>query len=113
LISGEVDIIQAVNSKAVERLNGSGSAKALVASGGPMATFSMRADTAPFTNNDIRTALKHSFDRQRFLDLAFDGVGVTGFDHPVPPSDVFFNKDLPVPQADPDLVKSLLAKADA
>lgn len=113
LISGEVDVIQAVNSKAVERLNSTGTAKALVASGGPMATFSMRADIAPFTNNDIRTALKHSFDRQQFLDLAFDGVGVIGFDHPVPPSDPFFNRDLPVPQADPDRVRSLLAKADA
>ncbi|MCG7505390.1 ABC transporter substrate-binding protein [Mesorhizobium retamae] len=113
LISGEVDVIQAVNSKAVARINGTGTAKALVASGGPMATFSMRADTAPFTNNDIRTALKHAFDRKRFLDLAFDGVGVIGMDHPVPPSDPFFNKDLPMPKADPDMVKSLLAKAGA
>jgi peptide/nickel transport system substrate-binding protein len=113
LISGEVDVIQAVNSKAVARLDATGTAKALVASGGPMATFSMRADTAPFTNTDIRTALKHSFDRQRFLDLAFDGVGVIGMDHPVPPSDPFFNRDLPMPTADPDKVKSLLAKAGA
>lgn len=113
LLSGEADVIQGVNAKAVSRLNASGVAQALISKGGAMATFSMRADTDPYTNVDIRKALKHSFDRQKFLDLAFDGVGMIGSDHPVPPGDPMYAEGFPVPAADPDLVKSLLAKAGA
>lgn len=111
LLSGEIDIAEAVNPKAVARLNASGVAKAAVKAGIAHPVYAMSVKSKPFQDNNVRLALKHSFDRQRFLDLAFDGLGEIGRDAGVWPTDPMFCEDVPVPQADPDMVKSLLKKA--
>ncbi|MFO1061407.1 MAG: ABC transporter substrate-binding protein [Dongiaceae bacterium] len=111
LLSGEADLIQTVNPKAVKRLDASGVAHASIKSGTAHATYPMNAKQAPFDNNDVRTALKHSFDRQRLIDLAFDGQGTIGRDAGVWPTDPMFCDAVAVPQADPDKVKALLKKA--
>jgi peptide/nickel transport system substrate-binding protein len=113
LLSGEVDMVASINPKAVKRVNESDTAKALVVDGGAYTCFPMHSDMAPFNNIDVRTALKNSFDRKRFVDLAFDGLGAIGRDNPIPPFDPFFDKDVPVPGADPDKVKFHLKKAGA
>lgn len=111
LLAGEVDLIQMVNPKAVNRLNQSGVAQAAIKSGTAHATFPMNGTQAPYDSFDVRTALKHAFDRQKLIDLAFDGQGTVGRDAGVWPTDPMFCDAVPVPQADPDKVKSLLKKA--
>ncbi len=111
LLSGEVDLIQTLNAKAVKKVNDSGTAYASIKSGTAHATYPMNSKAAPFDNNDVRTAIKWSFDRQKFIDLAFDGQGTVGRDGGVWPTDPMFCDALPVPTADPDKVKSLLKKA--
>jgi peptide/nickel transport system substrate-binding protein len=113
LLSGEVDMVESINPKAVGRVNQSDGAKALVVDGGAYTCFPMHSDQAPFNNLDVRQALKYSFDRKKFVDLAFDGLGAIGRDNPIPPSDPFFCKDVPIPTADPDKVKFHLKKAGA
>lgn len=110
LLSGEVDLIQTLNPKAVKKVDASGIARASIKSGTAHATYPMNGKVAPFDNNDLRTAIKWSFDRQRLIDLAFDGQGVVGRDAGVWPTDPMFADDVPVPTADPDRVKSLLKK---
>jgi peptide/nickel transport system substrate-binding protein len=111
LLSGEVDLIEGLNARAVKRVDASGVAKSLVVNGGAHCTFPMRADTAPFNDLNVRSALKIAFDRQKWIDLAFDGLGEIGRDHPIPSFDQFFCKDVPIPTADPEKVKFLLKKA--
>lgn len=111
LLSGEADLIQTLNPKAVKKVSASGVARASVKSGTAHATYPMNGKTAPFDNNDVRTAIKWSFDRQRLIDLAFDGQGTVGRDSGVWPTDPMFCEQVPVPTADPDRVKSLLKKA--
>jgi peptide/nickel transport system substrate-binding protein len=111
LLSGEVDLIQTLNPKAVKKVNESGVAMTSIKSGTAHATYPMNGEVAPFDNNDVCTALKWSFDRQKLIDLAFDGQGTVGRDAGVWPTDPMFCDEVPVPTADPDRVKSLLKKA--
>jgi len=111
LISGEADIVLTVDTNLVKQIEASGKAWVLSQPGGAHPTYPMRADMAPFDNNDVRLALKWGFDRQRFLDLAFEGMGVVARDHPIPPHDPFWCEDVPQQTADPDKVKYHLEKA--
>lgn len=111
LLSGEMDMIESLNPNAVARLNASGVASAQIRAGIAHVTFPMNCKTAPFDNNDVRRALKHSFDRKRLLNLGYGGVGDIGRDAVVWPSDPMFCDDIDIPQVDGDLVKSLLRKA--
>ena len=111
LVSGEVDVAIGVEGNLVKQVEASDSARILSQPGGAHPTYPMLADTAPYSDNNVRQALKWSFDRQRMLDLAFDGLGVVGRDHPVPPHDPFWCEEVPQPSADPDKVKFYLEKA--
>ena len=111
LLSGEADIAATMNPSFVERIQSEASTEAMIIAGAAHATFPMRSDTAPFNDPDVAKALKHAFDRERFRQIAFNGYGGLGRDHPVPEGDVFYCDDIPVPQYDPDMVKSLLKKA--
>jgi len=111
LLSGAADIIQGVNAKAVETVRATGSAEVLISQPGATATFPMRTDRAPFDNPNVRKALKLAFDRELFVKLAFDGIGVAGCDHPIPPGDPYYATELAVPTADKEEVIRLLTEA--
>lgn len=111
LIAGDADMVMNVNPTFVQQIEDNSGTEVMMVAGAAHATFPMRADTAPFDNPDVRTALKYAFDRERFRQLAFSGYGGIGRDNPVPEYDPFFCADVPVPAYDPDLAKSLLSKA--
>lgn len=111
LVSGEVDVIIGVEGNLVQQVEASDRARILSQPGGAHPTYPMLADVAPYDNNDVRLALKWSFDRKRMLDLAFEGLGVPGRDHPVPPHDPFWCEEVPQPMPDADKVKYHLKKA--
>lgn len=111
LLSGEIDVMTSVEAKMVKAINESGKAQALSIAGGAHPTYPMRGDTPPYDNVDVRRALKAAIDRQRFVDLAFEGFAIPARDHVVPEFDPMFCADLPVPQADPDKVKYHLKQA--
>src|SRR3546814_14222842 len=46
----------------------------------------MRVDQKPFDDKRVRQAIQACIDHQRVLDLAYQGLGVKGEDHPVPPT---------------------------
>ena len=45
----------------------------------------MRVDLDPWTNNDVRLALKKTQNRQKILDTAYFGEGILGHDMHVSP----------------------------
>ncbi len=111
LLSGEVDLIQGIDSKILPRVKNSGVAQVMSITGASHVTFPMRADMPPFDKPEVRLALKLAFDRQKFVDLAFGGAAEIGRDHPISPTDRFHCASVPVPKADPTRVKELLKKA--
>ncbi len=102
LLNGQVDVINRVDKKLVSMLDGNGAVAMLRSEGGWHSYMAMMVDQAPFTSKDLRLALKYGIDRQQILTALFGGLGHLGNDHPVPPSDKFFNSELPQRPYDPD-----------
>ena len=47
-------------------------------------------------------AMMLAADREQMLKALFSGYGTAGNDHPIPPTDPYFNKDLPQRKYDPE-----------
>ena len=71
----------------------------------------MHVDTPPFDNNDVRLALKYAVDRDELVDKILNGTGSAGNDHPIGPTNAYFNSELPQRTYDPDKAKFHLKKA--
>ena len=111
LISGQIDAINRVDHKAVALLSKSPKLQIVRASGGWHAVMAMQCDKAPYDNPDIRMALKLATDREQILKALFSGYGTVGNDHPIPPNDPYFNKELPQRKYDPDKAAAAFKKA--
>jgi peptide/nickel transport system substrate-binding protein len=70
----------------------------------------LRADQDPWTNNDVRTALKYCHNREKILQLALQGQGIIGNDSHVCQANPEYSPLDPLPY-DPAKAKSLLAAA--
>lgn len=70
----------------------------------------MRVDLDPWTDNNVRQALKLCQNREKILNLAYFGEGLQGHDFHVFPLHPEFC-DMPVPEYNPEQAKQLLADA--
>ncbi|MGD8794127.1 MAG: ABC transporter substrate-binding protein [Anaerolineae bacterium] len=70
----------------------------------------MRVDLEPWTDNNVRKALKLCQNREKILNLAYFGEGLQGQDFHVYPNHPEYC-DMPIPAYDPDQAKQLLADA--
>ncbi|SMF13256.1 peptide/nickel transport system substrate-binding protein [Tistlia consotensis] len=111
LMTGEVHGIDRVEPKVIDLLKGRGSFEILQSVGTRYLTTVMDVRSAPFDDPHVRAALKAAIDRERIRKTAFRGSGLVGNDHPVPPSDPFFNSDLPQRSYDPEKVRWHLRQA--
>jgi peptide/nickel transport system substrate-binding protein len=111
LVSGQVDLTHRVDPKTVALLKQSKKLQLVQAPGGWHSIMTMFTDTAPFDNNEIRTALKYAIDRKKVLKNLFSGYGSVGNDHPIPKGDPFYNSELPQIAYDPDKAKFHFKKA--
>lgn len=111
LRSGDVHIISLVTSRLAANLDSEPNIN-VVRSPGPQ-HYSMPMDirAAPYTDNHIRQALKYSIDREAVLKTIASGYGSLGSDHPIGPSDPFYNHELPIRPYDPDKAKWHLKQA--
>jgi peptide/nickel transport system substrate-binding protein len=102
LVAGQVDVINRVDPRTVALLQKTPKIETLSAPSGWRPVFAMATDKPPFDSQDFRLALKYAIDRDQMLRTLFGGFGAIGNDHPIPPNDPFFNKDLPQRKHDPD-----------
>ena len=102
LISGQVDAINRVDHKAVGLLSKSPKIEVVRAPGGWFTVLAMEVDKEPYSNPDIRMALKYAVDREQILKALFSGYGTLGNDHPIPRTDPYFNSELPQRKHDPE-----------
>jgi peptide/nickel transport system substrate-binding protein len=70
----------------------------------------MRVDMKPWSDNNVRMALKLCQNREKILALAYQGEGLEGQDFHVYPKHPEYC-EMPVPAYAPDKAKALLAKA--
>ena len=110
LTTGEIDAMDRVDLKTAHLLERNPDVEIVETSGNAHYTFAMRTDMAPFDNNDVRLALKHSLDRKALVDTILLGHGYLGNDHPIGKANRYF-ADLPQREYDPDKAKHHLKKA--
>ena len=111
LMSGQVHAINSLDFKTVDLLRQNPNLQIVQSAGGQHFTFLMDCTQAPFTDNNVRMAVKHAVDRQQLLDTALRGYGRLGNDHPIPSTDRFYNSELPQRPYDPEKAKFYLKEA--
>ena len=111
LISGQVHVINRVDTKLIALLKKAPGLEVVQAPGGWHSVMSMRLDTAPFDKLEVRQAMKQALDREQILKTLFSGYGTVGNDHPIPKGDPYFHTQLPQTVYDPDKAKALFKKA--
>ncbi|RLB94453.1 MAG: peptide ABC transporter substrate-binding protein [Deltaproteobacteria bacterium] len=111
LMTGQVDVINKPDRKTAHLLKRNPKLKLVDVPGGLLYTFPMLCDTKPYTDNNLRMAVKYSVDRQQMLDTILQRYGTLGNDHPIAPIVKYTASDLPQRQYDPDKAKFYLKKA--
>lgn len=83
LSTGAVDAINNVPGKTASRLGNMPNVKTLISTGNKQCTMPMLCDMDPYTDQNVRNAMKHIVNRQELLDKIFYGYGQLGNDSPV------------------------------
>lgn len=111
LKTGEIDFMNRAESKTFHLLGRLPGIEAIKTTGTKHYTIPMHSDQAPYNNVDARLALKYAIDREAVVKTILRGHGLVGNDHPIAPSNQYFNKDLAIRKYDPEKAKFHLKKA--
>ena len=104
LQAGQVHLINAVEPKVARLLGRASNLEVKNVSGRGHYLFGMMCDTAPFTNNDLRLALKYAINREEILEKVLMGYGSVGNDFPINAAYPLF--DAAIPQREFDVEKA-------
>lgn len=113
LVTGDVDAVSLIDLKTSALLQRDPS---IVVENVPSAaaiTMPMLCDTAPFTDVNVRNALKLLMDRDEIIEKIAFGAATKGNDFHHSPAMPYWPNDIPQREYDPDQAKSLLKKAGA
>ena len=111
LLSGQVDIISAVNPRSAQRINATGGYAVIASKVGEYTDLVMRDELGPTRNPDFVRAMKYLLDREQMRTAVFRGFAVLGNDQPLPPDHRFYFAGLPQRPYDPEKAKFHLQKA--
>ncbi len=111
LLSGDVQLIIAVNPRSTKRVNRTPGFEILETPSGLYTNLIMRQDVYPAENKDFVLAMKYLLDRELIKRALFRGFATVANDHPVPPSHRYFASDLPQRAYDPDRAAYHLKKS--
>jgi len=111
IVAGEVDAINRVDLKAFKFLERNPDIVVEEVTGTQHFTLPMFTDVAPFTDPNVRLALKHAIDREALVRTVLFGHGRPGNDSPITPANRYFAADIPMRQYDPDKAKFYLKQA--
>jgi peptide/nickel transport system substrate-binding protein len=111
LQSGAVKFINRVDTKTVGLVKNAPGLQVMDLPSAGYYCFPMRCDTPPFTDNNVRLALKYALNRERMKEKIVNGYGTIGDDNPVSSLYKFYAADIPQHQYDPDKAKALYKKS--
>jgi peptide/nickel transport system substrate-binding protein len=112
LLTGELDLTNAINPRSVDRVLGSGKHAIFETKAGQYSDLIMRRDSGPGANPDFVLAMKHLFNREQMVKSILIGRGVVANDQPIHPSDRFYFKGLKQRPYDPEKAKWHAQKAN-
>jgi peptide/nickel transport system substrate-binding protein len=103
LQSGEVDAVNRLDARTVDLLMKDPNIAVVRTKGtGNRFCFVSRVTMDPFTNKDLRLALKYGIDREQIIKQVYNGYAVPGNDHTLDALNPFYNTEMPQRAYDPD-----------
>ncbi len=112
LLAGQLDLIQAVSPRSVDRVTAGGKYAVFETKSVSYTNLIMRRDSSPGNNPDFVLAMKYLFNREQLLKSIQLGRGVVANDQPIAAGNRFFYKGLPQRPYDPEKAKWHLQKAN-
>lgn len=109
--SGLVDVIDRPDLRTIHLLKRNRNLDIIATTGTQHYSMPMITNHAPFDNNDLRLALKYAIDREALVKTILRGYGQPANDHPIGPSNRFYNNELPQRQYDVDKARYHLKRA--
>jgi peptide/nickel transport system substrate-binding protein len=111
LLSGELQLANRIDSRTADRFKSAPGVQVFASAGPGHRPVNMLCDVSPFDSNDIRLAIKYALNRKEILEKTAAGYGVIGNDHPIPPFDPMFSKEIPQREQDLDKARFHFKKA--
>ena len=111
LITGEVHLIDQVDPATIGMLESRGVARILSIPGNAHYGFPMDSRAAPYSDNNIRLALKYAIDREAMVDVILGGHGAASNDNPIGPANRYFHAEMEMKTYDPDRARFHLREA--
>ncbi len=105
LLSGDVQIINAVNPRSARRIREEPGYDLLETRSGLYTNLIMRQDYHPTSSPDFTAAIKYLLDRPLINRALFRNYGTIANDHPIPPFHPYYREDLPQTSLDLDRAK--------
>ncbi len=110
LVSGDTDLMMAVQPTEFARLQRATGVKTLRVPSGQFCNVNLGCDQKPFSDPRVRKALALTIDRAAMVDVVSEGYGTPGNDTPLNPA-YRFHRDLPLKKPDVAQAKRLLVEA--
>ena len=111
LVSGDVNMIDRIDLKTVGLMERNPAVTIHSVSGNQHYTFAMSTNKEPFTDVNVRRALKYAVNRQELVDKILFGYGSIGNDHPIGRGQRFYNDEMAQTEYDPDQARFYLQQA--
>ncbi|RUM94834.1 MAG: peptide ABC transporter substrate-binding protein [Thiothrix sp.] len=112
LLSGDIDLMMQLDPKAAHLIDRNKDFTLLRAkSRGLHSGLVMMEDRRPTSDKNLRLAMKYGIDREMILKNVYKGYGDIGNDHPIAPTDPYYNSHIPQYTYDPDKAKHYIKKA--
>ncbi|MEI9413507.1 ABC transporter substrate-binding protein [Mesorhizobium sp. Cs1299R1N1] len=111
LTTGAIDAADRIEPKIVQLVKRNANLKIVETVGGAYVASGMDVTNKPYSDNNIRQAIKYAVDRDALVASVFSGFAEAGNDQPIASNDPFFNKELKQHHYDPDKAKWHLKQA--
>jgi peptide/nickel transport system substrate-binding protein len=111
LLSGDVQLINAVNPRSTRRIRATGRHGLQETRSGLYTDLIMRQDRLPSGSPAFTEAMKLLLDRELIRKALFRGYATVANDHPIPPGNPYYLEGLPQRVFDPERAKFLLRRA--
>jgi peptide/nickel transport system substrate-binding protein len=111
LLSGDVQLINAISPRSTARIKGTPGYTVLETKTGQYTDLIMRDEGGITGNTNFRLGLKHLLDREQMRSAVFLGYGEIGNDQPIDPTNKYYFAGLPQRKFDPDKAKFYFRKA--
>lgn len=111
LITGQVDAIDQIDPASIGLLESRDVAKVLSIPSNAHYAFAMDSRAAPYSDNNVRLALKYALDREELVDKILAGHGAVSNDNPIGMGNRYFHAEMEAKSYDPDKSKFYLKQA--